>query len=247
MNMDVAVWSRTLIVGMGEVGTAHYKVLAPHYNVQVRDVGPATIISPIDIMHVAIPSPTNLNVWLGTVDSYIDAYKPAVIDILTTVPPGTCRKLGPNVVHSTTRGLHPNLDLGLTTITKHIGGPKAPEVAAYFRKAGVSCVAHLQPETTELCHILHNISYGVSLMFADEAARICRQYGVDYIEYMRYLDTHNAGWQKLDHSSKIRQILTPPNGHIGGHCIVQNAQMLAPRLKDSPLVSLLADYNKEKK
>ena len=234
----------TLIVGLGEVGAAHLRVLQSVYpcgGVDVDGVRGA-IPDPVEIMHVAIRHSEDFE---SIVHGYMVQFSPRLVDILTTVPPGTCRALGPNVVHSTTRGLHPHLDDGLRTITKHVGGLMAFEVAAYFERAGIRCVTHPRAETTELAHLLNNIHYGVNLMWADEAAAICRAYGVDYYDVMRYTETHNAGFAALGLASKVRPVLTPPQGRIGGHCVVAAAGMIAPRHAGS-LVTMLATYGEVK-
>lgn len=258
---------KTLIIGMGEVGRAHYDILSTTYPVSAYDIktgwyhwGPGYLAStdkpavgPFDIMHIATP-------WLGDdfipmVEGYAKERKPKIISVLTTVPPETCRriegKLGIPTVHSTTRGLHPNLVTGLLNIMKHVGGTRSKDVAAYFQAAGIRCRSHQQAVTTELAHQLINIDYAVALAFADEKARICRQFGVDYVEaVMTYTMSHNDGFTQLDHRSKCRPILTPPNGRIGGHCLVQNAKMLAPILRDAgvsaPLVEMIEKYNDPK-
>lgn len=231
----------TLIVGMGEVGRALQAVLSPHYKVYPKDLADATIPDGIEMMHVCI---RHSDRFCDIVRGYAETYKPKLIDICTTVPPGTTGSFGSCAVHSTTRGLHPNLALGLKTITKHIGGPCSEAVADYFRVAGVRCVTHRRAVTTELAHLLNNIAYGTSLMFADEAAAICRQYGVDYSEaVMHYTRTNNEGFRALDHDSKCRMVLTPPGGRIGGHCVTQAARMLAPTLDcPAPQIGLLAKY-----
>lgn len=232
----------TLIIGMGEVGKAHYKLLRDAYPTECKDIEDKKISSKIDIMHVCIRySPDFINI----VQFYISEYKPSYINICTTVPPGTTKVFGNNACHSTTRGLHPNLTSGLLNIKKHIGGPCSDLLKIYFENVGIKCVTHNMAITTELAHILNNTSYGINLMFADEMAKICRHYGVDYYEaVIKYTETNNEGFEKLDQKSKRRMILTPPNGHIGGHCVTQNAEMLSGELH-TPLIGMLAQYNKK--
>lgn len=231
---------KTLIVGLGEVGGALERLLSPVYPVVTKDLEEKEVPAGVEIMHVCIRYSPDFD---KIVRGYMAAYKPRIVNICSTVPPGTSRALGRHVVHSTTRGLHPNLDRGLQAIKKHVGGPAAKEVAAYFARAGVRCVVHAQPDTTELAHILNNVAYGINLMFADEMARICRHYGVDYFEaVMKYTQTNNDGYEALDHASKRRMILTPPGGRIGGHCVVQSANLIPEDVR-TPMLELLAGYN----
>lgn len=230
-----------LVIGLGEVGRAHLNLLKEKHETYGRDLeeSEGTPDGPFDILHICIRhSPEFLDIVRG----YVVRYKPALVNVCTTVPPGTCEKIGPNVVHSTTRGLHPNLEEGLLTITKHVGGHDAEKVARYFRKAGIGCVTHKKSRTTELAHLLNNAAYGVNLMFADEMQKVCRHYGVDYTQAVTlYTMTNNAGYRALDHESKCRMVLTPPGGRIGGHCVNMSAGLIADVVK-TPLLELLARY-----
>ena len=235
---------RTVIVGMGEVGSALQQVLGSTYEVHAKDIGLAVVPAGIDIMHACIRYSDK---FIDIVRDYDRSYSPKLINICTTCPPGTTEQIGPHAVHSTTRGLHPNLASGLRTITKHIGGPQSEAVAEYFRAAGVPCETHRLAKTTELLHLLNNCHYGAELLWAAEAASICREFGVDYTEYMRYTQTHNAGFVALDQPSKVRSVLTPPGDRIGGHCVQQAAKMLGPLVRGKKdQIELLAKYGDAK-
>lgn len=233
---------------MGEVGRALEEILKLQYEVYTKDVEESTEDIPkgIEIMHVCLPYFTmGHESFIRVLNGYVEQYRPIYIDVCSTVRPGTTSLYGPGAVHSTTRGLHPNLASGLRSIPKHIGGPAADVVAGYFKRAGVRCITHKKAITTEVAHILNNSAYGVSLMFADEMSRLCREYGVDYYEaVMRYTATHNTGFRALDHERLVRPILTPPNGKIGGHCVTQGASLI-PEDKRGRLMDMLAHYNDE--
>ena len=241
---------KSLVVGMGEVGTALREVLGRKHEVWGKDIG-EEYVSPsgvkvrevpqaIGVIHVCLRYSED---FLGVVRGYADAHHPRVIDVCTTVTPGTTRLLGSSAVHSTTRGLHPNLRDSLLTFAKHVGGPLAKELIPYFGRAGIPTVAYERPETTELAHILYNAAYGVQLMFADEMQALCRHYGVDYLEtVIGYTTTGNRGFEKLDHKGKARMLIWPPGGKIGGHCVVQGAQLLPAELR-GPLLERLARFN----
>lgn len=233
---------RTLIIGYGEVGRAHARLLAPHYDVEVYDIVGryAEPKGTFDIMHICIRHDEN---FIQTVREYMGRYLPGIVNVCTTVPPGTCEQLGENVVHSTTRGLHPNLEVGLLNIRKHVGGPCAQEVSDYFEKAGIKCLTHARARETEVAHLLNNAAYGVNLVLADEMAKICREHGVDYLpSVMMYTQTHNTGYTALGHASKVRSILTPPGGRIGGHCVAMSAGMISMG-GETPLIERVARYN----
>lgn len=237
----------TLILGRGEVGNSLYQVLKNHYSVWCEDTRrdlrvmkdcPITV----DVLHVCIRYGADFEMALGTA-SY--KYKPRIINICTTLPPDIMDRLektGDHFCHSTTRGLHPNLSESLKLIPKHIGGARASELAQYFDKAGVPCVTHARARTTALLHILNNVHYGVNLIFADEAAKLCRRYGVDYFDYLLYTKSNNDGYADLGHATKVRPILTPPGGKIGGHCVTHSATLI-PEDERPDLFNRVAAYN----
>ena len=239
--------AKHLVVGAGEVGSALERVLSRAYTVYVKDVGPTEVPDGISTMHIALNyHALGHEAWVDIVSGYIKTYRPRLVDVCSTVAPGTTALLGINCVHSTTRGLHPNLEEGLSKIVKHVGGPRAEDLAREYAACGVRCITHGKAATTELAHLLNNSAYGVSLMFADEAERLCRHYGVDYYEaVMLYTQTHNRGFRDLDHPRLVRSILTPPYGRIGGHCVVQGAGLI-PGSRRGLLMSALARYNDAK-
>jgi len=243
--------NKVLIVGMGEVGLAHANILSKSYEVKGIDldiekvpqefrIGKDEIFN-CSVMLVAIPYSED---FVKTVSELIKIHKPShFVNVLSTVPPGTCEKIGPSVSHSTTRGLHPNLENGLLNIIKHIGGHNHQDVSNFYKKAGISTISTGQARTTEMAHILNNCSYGINLIWADEMQKLCRTFGVDYFEaVMLYTLSNNVGFQKISQASKSRMILTPPNGKIGGHCVVQAANLIEENLR-TPMLKILSKYN----
>ncbi len=236
--------TNTLIVGAGEIGSSLYEILTHFYPVWMTDILPEKskmdgCPKKIDVMHVCIRYSEN---FFNIISEYIHVYNPDYMDICTTVPVGTTEKISPDACHSTTRGLHPHLVTGLKTIPKHIGGGEAESFRQYFYKAGIPSIAHPKSRTTELLHILNNAHYGVNLMFADDAAKLCREYGVDFFDYLKYTESNNDGYLALGHKTKVRPILTPPGGRIGGHCVNMSAGLI-PEEKRPPLIDRLAKYN----
>lgn len=234
----------SLIVGRGEIGNSLYEILKERCSVWCDDLKPELRImdgcpDKINVIHICIQYSEK---FIDIVNYYYK-YGPNIINVCSTVPPGTTESISLyNGCHSTSRGLHPNLTEGLKTITKHIGGPKAKELADYFEEAGIPCETHGLAKTTELLHILNNVHYGINAMIAQEFNQLCRSYGVDYYNYMRYTETNNEGYLKLDNRSKVRPILTPPGKKIGGHCLVMSANLI-PENKRGDLINKLAHYN----
>lgn len=235
----------SIIIGAGEVGKSLASVLGSVYNVHVKDVEEKEIAPGFGVMHVALNYITlGRQRWLELVNGYIKQYRPGIVDICSTVPPGLTASLGQGACHSTTRGLHPNLEAGLRAIPKHIGGPMAPELAAYYGRAGIRTVIHRRPETTEVAHIAHLLDYGLQIASADMKNALCRLANTDYMEsVIKYVETHNEGFKRLDMPSKIRMNLTPPNGRVNGHCVIEAAKLAKEYGFQHPLVEYLAGFN----
>lgn len=237
----------TLILGRGEVGNSLYEVLKNVYPVWCQDIRKELKVmkncpETVDVLHVCVRYDEDFQTTVGAATF---KYKPRIVNICTTVPPHimhSLEKTGNHFCHSTTRGLHPDLQESIKVITKHVGGKMAPELAAYFREAGIPVTTHARARTTALLHILNNVHYGVNLMFADEAAKICRLYGVDFFDYLLYTKSNNDGYSELGHPTKVRPILTAPGGRIGGHCVTHSATLI-PDADRGGLFKAVASYN----
>lgn len=234
---------RHLILGAGEIGSAYYRLLLPRNEVFRLDVDPKRTDSKlpkrVDVLHICLRYSDK---FLDVVRKAIDDYGPDLVNNMATCPPRTTEHIDYDAVHSTTRGLHPNLEAMIRLIPKHYGGPKAKEVAELF---GNVCeappVIHDHAKTTELLHIASNYQYLANIMAADDIDSWCRYYGVDFYEFQRYSETHNQGFREMGLHSKMRPIVYPSGGHIGGHCVKLAAELLPKELHTDAL-RRLADY-----
>ena len=150
-----------------------------------------------------------------------------IMVIHSTVPVGTCSALGPNVVHSPIRGIHPHLDLGIQQFTKFFGGPRAEEAAVPFRQLGIDCVTTPKAENTEALKLWDTTQHGVSIVLEKEIHEYCERHGLDFnIVYTQANATYNSGYHALNCDRFCRPVLKHTPGPIGGHCVVQNAAIL---------------------
>lgn len=216
---------KSLIIGAeGEVGRALLKILRPHYLVYELDIGlnEGNDLEGVEIMHVAFPYSDN---FIQYVKEYQEKYKPRYTVIHSTVPVGTSRKLG--ALHSPIRGLHPNLESGIRTFPKFIGGQEASEVADYFRRAGIRVILFDNSETTEAMKLFDTEYYRVCIEFAQRVKRYCDKNSLNFHEvYTLANQTYNEGYTKLDHPEFVRPILQPIMQKIGGHCVGPNSELI---------------------
>jgi hypothetical protein len=251
-----------LLVGFGEVGQAHFKVLKNAYYDRLfyKDKEDTIYDSyghpceehpkQFDLLLIATQcDPANMEGFYGMVEDYDKQFNPQIIDILTTCPVGTCdeltRRMGAIICRSTTRGMHGKgvgIEFFLTKIPKHIGGPYAKELSALYGDAGIPCITHAQARAPELFHPLANSDYGIAIAKAQENYDLCRFYNVSYMEYLKYCQSNNDGFVEAGYPDKVKAILTPPMNSIGGHCVVYSANTF-PREVRGPLMERLASYN----
>lgn len=216
-------FKKHLIIGAGEIGKALYKILSPYYDVSIRDKN-SDVPGKFDVLHICYPAVKN---FVKISKNYIKKYKPALTIIHSTVGVGTTSKIGINAIHSPVRGVHPYLDKGIKTFVKYFGGKKAKEAAKIFSDIGIKTQIFKKPETTELLKILDTTYYGWNIIFAKEVKRICDKLKLDFDEvYTIPNHDYNKGYTKLGKPNVIRPVLKPIAGKIGGHCVVQNCDLL---------------------
>lgn len=236
-----------LVLGLGEVGQAYYDIFKSNgLEVFRLDLDPeksdTKLPKLIDVLHICIrysEEPKGPS-FLDEVRKVMDRFGwPSLVNNMTTCPPGTTEQIGPTACHSTTRGLHPNLKAGILSTPKHIGGPKAAELADAM--PCVSPVLHDHAKTTELIHLASNFQYAVNIMAADEIDRWCRALGVDYADFLAYTQTHNIGYRAQGLHSKTRPVVWPSGGKLGGHCVKLAAELI-PKHLHGPLTKRLSEY-----
>jgi UDP-N-acetyl-D-mannosaminuronate dehydrogenase len=195
-----------------------------------------------DMMHVCIPF-FGAERFCEDVSYYMKVYPSRHIIIYSTVLPGTCEKLGENVVHSPVEGRHPNLIDGFKTFTRLVGGKCAKEVGDFYKKNGLNVETFEDAKVTELGKILSTTRYGLNILFAAEEEALCKRFGLKFEEVvLGYQKMYNEGYKKLGEERFVQQTLTPPVGKIGGHCVVPNAKLLE-EISESELIKLLAKFN----
>ncbi|OHA69126.1 MAG: hypothetical protein A3J68_02020 [Candidatus Wildermuthbacteria bacterium RIFCSPHIGHO2_02_FULL_48_16] len=231
------------ILGYGEVGQAIAKFFAKP---KVKDLKRKDDFTGIDVLHVCIPWSKS---FVDIVKGEIRAFKPKLVIVHSTVIPGTTKKIGKLAVHSPVRGVHPNLHKGIRTFVKYIG--------ADDKKVGLLAQKHLESvgmnakilnpsSTTELGKILDTTYYGVCIAFHKEMMRLCDAFGVDFDSVMTdFNSSYNTGYTKLGMSHVVRPVLKPEKGPIGGHCVVQNAELLDTFFKSKAVDLVLAHKQKK--
>src|ERR1700749_3475264 len=83
---------KTLVVGLGEVGSALAAVLENAGPVLRHDLEPVEIVEPVGVMHICFPY-YNDEQFNTNAQSYICRFNPSLVVINSTVVPGTTRQI----------------------------------------------------------------------------------------------------------------------------------------------------------
>lgn len=220
-----------LIVGLGEVGSAIYSVIGEKHNVRGIDVDPKIEPSKeYDVLHICFP-------YSPKFERYVKEYQETYLRdggltiIHSTVPVGTSRRCG--AVHSPVRGVHPHLAEGVKTFVKYFGGERANEAARYFVDVCDKCISCDSPETTEAIKLWDTTYYGWNIVFMKELHKWCEKMGLDFDSiYKMANQDYNLGYARLGRQEVIRPVLTFMPGKIGGHCVIQNCEILESPIAD---------------
>lgn len=223
-----------LIIGEGEVGKALYSLFEKHYPCFIQDRNIEKYQNDIDILHICFPYSKN---FVGDVKDYQEIYRPHYTVIHSTVPMGTSRKC--QAFHSPIRGMHPKLEKGILTFIKYLA-PKDNKLKRYFENAGIKIKLVNKPEETEVLKILDTTQYGINILVEKLIYGLCKKNKLDFdIVYTDANKTYNEGYTKLGRKDVIRPVLKHMKGQIGGHCIMQNCDLLK-----SPLTDFVKKTNK---
>lgn len=227
-----------MVIGLGEIGTSVKNIEEKAGNkVYVRDLEPSNckfnITNKYDVIHVCIPYKGHD--FIDTVVDYWRKYHSPMFIIHSTVPVGTTTLIegyGVPVVHSFVRGVHPNLEEGLLTFEKPVGSSDEEfslKASKHLESLGIKTKILSSSETSELSKVLSTTYYGYNIIFAKVVNEMCKQEGVDFDEVYTWAnETYNQGYKELGKENVIRPVLFPPEGEIGGHCVVPNFKLLPP-------------------
>lgn len=219
--------SAILVVGMGEVGGPLHAILSSRNpDVIGIDIDPVSVAQPVGIMHVCFPF-KNAERFEAEVVRYAHMYVPEIVVIDSTVIPGTTRsienRIGIPAVSSPIRGKHTRMVHDLQAYVKFVAGanPEATlRVKEHFIAAGLKSEVLSTPEALELAKLLETTYFGLLIAWAQEMNRFADAAGADYLEVGKF----------FGEISYLPSVLFQP-GHIGGHCVMPNIDLLQKRYR----------------
>lgn len=218
-----------IVCGMGEAGSALANVIRERGE-DVEGCDPQKGIEPAsdryDTLHICFPWSSS---FIGLVKAYQEKYSPTIAIIHSTVPVGTTRKIGGHIAHSPVHGVHPDLEYGIKTFIKPVGGlcEKSTHLAQHvFDTLDILNAKWSSPEATEFSKIMCTTQYAWNVILCKEIAAECERLGVPFSEvYSLWNYEYNRGYVELDKPEVCRPNLTPMPGPIGGHCLIPNAKL----------------------
>ena len=156
-----------------------------------------------------------------------------------------------NIAHSPVMGKHPNLKESILGFIKIIGSPDievANAVKKHFKELGIKGSIYNNSEESELAKLLDTTYYGICIVYMQEIYKYCKENSLDY-ENVYKLTNHiyNQGYKDLGIDSIKRPALTFQGEGIGGHCVVENAQILEKQSILTDFARLITKIGKPKK
>jgi len=233
---------RHILIGYGEVGKAVYEVLSDTYDIQIHDPKASYFVDEFatdttDVMIVAIPyGPLFEEIVL----QYQRIFHAKHTLIFSSVPVGTSTKLG--AVHSPIEGDHSDM---ATYINKHqrwVGGTDA-RIMEFLYDAGFNVVMCARPEITEFLKLRSTTYYGLCIEFARYSKAVCDEIGMSYDIVKDYDRDYNALNNEMALPDLNRYVLDPPEGVIGGHCVLPNIKLLQQQEPECGLLNYIEKVN----
>jgi hypothetical protein len=236
---------KTIIVGLGEIGKAVKEAICPdalEYDINMTQ--PPLPPGPYYILHICFPYSEG---FVEFAREYINTFQPKHIAIWSTVPIGTTKQIDSRAVHTPIEGKHPELAKSISLMSRWVGYNDKVEgrfFRRYFSHARIFNIEMVDnTDHTEALKLLSTTEYGVNLVYADYKKRVADDIGMDYELTKRWNADYNELYEDLGLPQFQKFILDPPNGEIGGHCIVPNAALLNNQFPDT-LVERISNMGK---
>ncbi len=221
---------KAILIGYGEIGRAVYNVFIQAHEIDVCDIKlEKRPIGKYEIMLVAIPYSEE---FVRLVKEYQDQYKTNAIIIFSTVAIGTTSQI-PNAVHSPVEGKHPELDTSISIMPRWVGGWNETVRRFFSPFCWMEVKICERPEMTEFIKLRSTSLYGVNIEFARYTKMVCDVLEIDYEKVNEFDRDYNELYKRLGMPDYQKYILYPPEGKIGGHCVLPNSVILDKQFPSS--------------
>lgn len=222
-SMAVKRKDKVAVVGIGEIGKPLFELFSQHHEAVGVDITPVERIEQVDYLHICYPF--QIQGFVGETVRYIALFRPALTIINSTVAVGTTRTIAEQtrtaVVNSPVRGKHTRMLDEMRMYTKFVGAVDAragERAARHFESVGLKTKILSSPEATELAKLTETTYFGLMIAWAQEVERYCAQWGEEYDEVVSFYD-------EIKFFPPVKYF----PGIIGGHCVMQNIEILNKR------------------
>jgi hypothetical protein len=226
-----------LLIGLGEVGRAVHEVIGDcmTYDKGWKD-GIVHTNFPVRFLHICFPYSET---FIEDVKDYASQFTiSGGIIIYSTLPIGTCDKIGLPVAHSPIEGRHPRLEKSIASSFRWVGcrDKRLGDLIAEFWTPLCKGVRLINsPTFTEFLKLRSTSKYGINLVWTDYEAKVAKDIGMPFKLIKEFDRDYNDIYKAIKLPQFQRYILDPPDGKIGGHCIIPNAKILNEQYPDSLL------------
>jgi hypothetical protein len=211
--------SSVIVVGVGEIGQALFRILSRRYRCMPVDLIPIPSGGACSVLHVCYPF--QMDDFVGTTLGYMEKYKPDLTIVHSTVRPGTTARIadlsGRKVAYSPVRGKYRAMEYDMLRYRKFVAAsdPQTTRKACiHLAGAGFRTDTFRTAEIGELAKLIETTWFGVLIGFAQEAERMAAAYGGSYAELKAFMDEVDS----------VPHDVGP--GIIGGHCVMPNIAIL---------------------
>src|SRR5262245_17195483 len=144
--------SKTVVVGLGEVGKPLFELISRCHEVVGIDISPpANPVGGVDVLHICFPF--QIEDFVGETARYIGLFEPRLTIVNSTVAVGTTRAIGERtgkaVAYSPVRGKHTRMLEDFFRYTKFVGAAdrlSAEQAARHFKSIGLKKKVMSSPE-----------------------------------------------------------------------------------------------------
>ena len=246
--------ANVLIIGYGTVGKtitrlaedAHHNVYS--FDIKTKKKFPKTKKGIFDFMHICFPH--DYGFVKDTVD-YIEMFAPTITIIESTVKPlTTCevrKRTKEKVYYSPCRGRHENMisnfkrEIKFISLTKDSKTDK--RVEKYYKSLGLKVGFFPNAKSLELAKLVATTFYGINIAYLQEVERWCNKYNVKFKDVFQKFS--KDGYMDKEHKFPRPYTMFP--GPIGGHCVMENIDLLRESIKDSFFLKDIIKSNLKKK
>jgi len=242
-----------MIIGLGEIGEGIHELLKYKRNVCGIDVKPflsfgnfrkytTPILNKLDVMHICVPYSKS---FVNIVCTYIKEHPTNAVVIHSTIKPGTTRLISDiineiPVFYSPIRGVHSRMLEDIMRYTKFYASYQKDNnlfEACFKDDCGLNVKNINDPYALEIMKPLMDTTYyGWMIAFWQLVDKVCKEHALSF-------DDMSSFTEEIQQFCNNRPSFYVDEKGIGGHCVLQNLELLEDVLPE--VGKIILDINNE--